>query len=199
MKTAIVDAGCGNLRSVARAVAEAGGDPVVTSDATIVAGAARVVMPGQGAFKDCMAGLAGGLGDAVRAHIAAGRPYFGICLGLQILFNESDEQGPCVGLGVLPGRVVRFRDAPGVKIPHMGWNSVSAGAAELPVARGTHFYFVHSFYGVPADAGAVALTADYAGVRFCAAVRHEAVWATQFHPEKSQRAGIELLRSFLCS
>ena len=203
---AVVDAGCGNLRSVERALAAAGATPVVTSDPAVVARADRVVVPGQGAFRDCMRGLGGGLDQAVREHIARGRPYLGICLGLQVLFEESDEQGPCAGLGLLRGRVVRFPAQPGLKIPHMGWNQVTPGPAAAAAdgggpapPAGEHFYFVHSYYVVPADTSAVALETEYGGVRFCAAVRKDNLYATQFHPEKSQRAGLALLRWFACA
>jgi len=198
---AVVDAGCGNLRSVEKALAAAGGAPVLTSDPERVAAASRLVVPGQGAFRDCMRGLAGGLGEAVRAHIVAGRPYLGICLGLQILFDESVEQEPCAGLGLVRGRVVRFAHGPGLKVLHMGWNQVEAGPAlgDAAVQEGQHFYFVHSYYVEPADRSLVALESEYAGLRFCAAVRRGNLLATQFHPEKSQRAGLELLRWFACS
>jgi glutamine amidotransferase len=198
---AVVDAGLGNLRSVAKSLAAVGGEPIVTSDPDVVARADRVVVPGQGAFRDCMAGLAGGLDEAVRAHIARGRPYLGICLGLQVLFGESEEQGPCAGLGVLPGRVTRLAPGPGAKLPHIGWNQVTPTAALRgpAIASGAHFYFVHSFCAAPADSGAVALTCEYAGASFCAAVQRDNLFATQFHPEKSQRAGLALLEWFVCS
>ena len=187
---AVVDAGSGNLRSVEKAIAVAGGAPVVTRDPDVVRRADRVVVPGQGAFRDCMNGLRSrGLDQAVRESIRGGKPYLGICLGMQVLFEESDEHGPCAGLGIFPGRVKRF-DAPGLKVPHMGWNDVQP--------TGRYFYFVHSYYAVPAREELVALWCDYGG-RFCAAVRHENVLATQFHPEKSQAAGLELLRGFVDS
>jgi glutamine amidotransferase len=200
---AVVDSGSGNLRSVAKALAAAGGAPVVTSDPEVVRKADRVVVPGQGAFRDCMNGLRGrGLEDAVREVIRAGRPYLGICLGLQVLFEESEEHGPCGGLGILPGRVVRF-DRPGLKVPHMGWNQViRARPHGDPVLEGVpdeaYVYFVHSYYVVPARDDLVALWCDYGG-RFCAAVRHENLFATQFHPEKSQKVGLALLAGFVAA
>ena len=202
---AVVDSGSGNLRSVEKALAHVGGRPVVTADPDVVRRADRVVVPGQGAFKDCLAGLAArGLEAAVREAIAAGRPYLGICLGLQILFDESEEQGPCRGLGLLAGRVVRLapRD-PAHKVPHMGWNQVrpaGAAAAADPMWRGLGdaewVYFVHSYHARPADPSVVALSTDYEG-ELCAAVRKDNVFACQFHPEKSQQVGLALLANFV--
>src|SRR5689334_14666535 len=150
---AIVDAGCGNLHSVEKALAAAGGSPRVTSDPEVVRRADRLVVPGQGAFRDCMTGLAAGLADAIREHLARARPYLGICLGLQVLFEESDEHGPCRGLGILPGRVERLPQRPGLKVPHMGWNQVRAArvGAPMPIRDGEYFYFVHSYVVVPAE------------------------------------------------
>jgi imidazole glycerol-phosphate synthase subunit HisH len=198
---AVVDSGTGNLRSVEKALAHAGGSPVVTSDPDVVRRAERVVVPGQGAFRDCLAGLrARGLDEAVREAIAAGRPYLGICLGLQVLFDESEEQGPTPGLGILPGRVVRFRPADrALKVPHMGWNEVRLRRPEplwRGIAEGAHVYFVHSYFAAPADPSIVRLEADYGGP-FAAAVRRDNVFACQFHPEKSQAVGLRLLASFV--
>jgi imidazole glycerol-phosphate synthase subunit HisH len=197
---AVVDSGSGNLRSVAKALERAGEAPVVTSDPEVVRRADRVVVPGQGAFGDCMAGLtAGGLADAVKEVIAAGRPYLGICLGLQVLFDESEEHGPVRGLGLLGGRVVAFTPRPGLKVPHMGWNAVSQRAGER-LWRGlpdpAYVYFVHSYHAVPDDARVTALSTDYGGP-VCAAVRHENLFATQFHPEKSGAVGLALLENFV--
>jgi glutamine amidotransferase len=197
----LVDAGGGNVRSVERALAAAGGEPTLTSDPAAVARAERLVVPGQGAFADCVRGLAGGLAEAIAGHVAHERPYLGICLGLQILFTESEEGGACSGLSLLPGRVRRLPEQPGRKIPHMGWNQVHArSAAALPgVADGAHFYFVHSYYVEPTEPEDIALSTNYDGFTFCAAVRRGNLFATQFHPEKSQRAGLALLEAFLCS
>jgi glutamine amidotransferase len=203
MSIAIVDSGYGNLRSVEKALAHAGGAPVITADPDVVRRADRVVVPGQGAFRDCVAGLkTRGLEEAVREAVRAGKPFLGICLGLQILFDESEEQGPCVGLGLLRGKVVRFRPSdPSLKVPHMGWNDVRV-RREDPMWRGipdgAFVYFVHSYYVVPEDPGVIALETDY-GVKFCAAVRKDNVFACQFHPEKSQRVGLALLANFVTS
>jgi imidazole glycerol-phosphate synthase subunit HisH len=202
---AIVDTGSGNLRSVEKALTLAGGRAFVTREASEVASADKVVVPGQGAFGACMAGLlrdGGGLRDAVLEAIRAGKPYLGICMGLQLLFASSEEEPGCAGLGVLPGKVVKFKIAPPLKVPHMGWNAChrSVGAAPAPVLGdtpdGTYFYFVHSFYPVPERSSDVALLSEH-GETFCAAVAHDNVFASQFHPEKSQRAGLTLLSRFV--
>ncbi len=200
---AVVDSGYGNLRSVEKALAHVGGAPVVTADPDVVRRADRVVVPGQGAFRDCVAGLASrGLEAAVREAVAAGKPFLGICLGLQVLFDESEEQGPCRGLGLLRGKVVKFRPADrALKVPHMGWNTVRVAQGTWdPMWRGiedgAYAYFVHSYYVVPEDRGVVALESDYGGA-FCAAVRWQNVFACQFHPEKSQRVGLQLLTNFV--
>ncbi len=204
-RIAIVDPGSGNLRSVEKALALAGGDAFVTRDADQVAGADKVVVPGQGAFGACMAGLmrdGGSLRDAVLSAIRAGKHYLGICMGLQLLFPSSEEEPGCAGLGVLPGKVVRFKIAPPLKVPHMGWNACQrppAGAASpllADTADDTYFYFVHSYYPVPDDTRDVALVAEH-GQRFCAAVARDNLFACQFHPEKSQRAGLSLLARFV--
>lgn len=190
---ALVDSGRGNLRSVEKALAAAGMQPTRTSDPDTVRRADRIVVPGQGAFADAMSALVeGGLDQAIKEHIATGKPYLGICLGLQLLFDESDEHGVSSGLGVLPGRVERI-PAPGLKIPHMGWNDVRATRAD-PVldADGQHFYFVHSYAAVPAQPAVTVLECDY-GSPLCAAIRTDNITACQFHPEKSQDSGIALL------
>jgi glutamine amidotransferase len=200
---AIVDTGSGNLRSVAKALAHVGGAPTITSDPELVRRADRVVVPGQGAFGAFVRGMHDrGLEDALREVIAGGRPFLGICLGLQVLFDESEEQGPVPGLGVLPGRVLRFRPASAAhKVPHMGWNQVRrAGAGSDPllagIPDGTWFYFVHAYYAAPGRPADVALTCEYE-VSFAAAVRRDNVFACQFHPEKSQAAGLRLLANFV--
>ncbi len=204
-RIAIVDTGSGNLRSVEKALASVGGDGVVTGDADQVAAADKVVLPGQGAFGAYMAGLTrdgGALQEAVLAAIRAGRPYLGICMGLQALFDGSEEEPGCAGLGVLRGQVVRFRVSAPFKVPHMGWNACRRNAgAPVPALLagtpdGTYFYFVHSYYPVPDDPREVALTSQH-GESFCAAVARDNLFACQFHPEKSQRAGLALLSRFV--
>ncbi len=198
-RIAVADLGSGNLRSVAKALTAVGAEVVVSADADVVARADKLVVPGQGAFGACAAGLdrgGGALRQAVLDFIGAGRPFFGICIGMQLLFGNSEENPEASGLGILPGRVRRFADHPGLKIPHMGWNRTQRGpAAGEGVADGAFFYFVHSYYPEPTRAEDVALTTDY-GAPFCAAVARDNVFATQFHPEKSQAAGLALLRRF---
>lgn len=202
---AIVDVCSGNLRSVERAIATAGGDVAVTRDADVVRRADKIVVPGQGAFGVFMRGLAErGLGDAVREAIASGRPYLGICLGMQVLFDASEEQGPCPGLGVVPGRVVRLRPAdPRVKVPHIGWNRIARCRPDprpdpllAGIADGAHVYFDHSYHAVPADPALVVLGAEH-GLPLTAAIRSGNLFACQFHPEKSQAVGLRLLRNFV--
>ncbi len=204
-RVAVVDTGSGNLRSVEKALERAGGDPVITSDPSVVAGADKVVVPGQGAFGGCVAGLergGGALRQAVLESVRKGKPYFGICLGLQVLFDGSEEDPSCKGLGLLPGKVVRFKANPPLKVPHMGWNACGRGPAvtRTKVLADTPdqawFYFVHSYFPAPSDPADVALAAEH-GVRFCAAVARDNIFATQFHPEKSQAAGLGLLTRFI--
>ena len=208
MSAAIVvaDLGSGNLRSVEKALAAVGANVTVSADADVVGRADRLVVPGQGAFGACAAGLdrgGGAMRQAVLDAIGAGRPFFGICIGMQLLFDSSEENPEARGLGVLPGRVRRFADRPGLKIPHMGWNRTQRGPAAAggpagAVPDGSCFYFVHSYFPDPARAEDVALSSEH-GVGFCAAVGRENVFGCQFHPEKSQAAGLSLLRSFVAA
>jgi glutamine amidotransferase len=196
---AVIDSGSGNLRSVERAILASGGKPQVTADPEVVVKAGRIVVPGQGAFGDCVANLRErGLDQAIAEVIKGGRPYFGICLGLQILFAESAECSGSLGLDILAGQVRRF-DASVGKVPHMGWNSVTAPRT-IPmlsdIPQDTYFYFTHSYYALPKNDGIVALRSDYGG-SFVAAIQHENIFACQFHPEKSQGAGLRLLRNFV--
>lgn len=197
----IADLGLGNLRSVARAVQRAGGEPTLTADPDALRKAARVIVPGQGAFRDCGAALARGFGEALREVIAAGKPYLGLCLGMQLLFEESEEAPGAPGLAHFAGKVVRFagdlRDretGERLKVPHMGWNRVEGAHRLLP--QSGWFYFVHSYYCVPKDASVVVGRAEY-GSEFCAAVARDNVFACQFHPEKSQAEGHLMLQRFL--
>jgi len=198
---AVVDYGMGNLRSVAKALERVGGEVVVTADHALIDAANAVVLPGVGAFGRCMENLlAAGLEEPVRKAARSGKPFLGICVGMQILFEESEEFGPVRGLGILPGRVRRFVPHEGArKIPHMGWNSLQI-AHRVPVLRGvadgSHVYFVHSYYVVAADPSIVAATTTY-GVPFAACVARGNLFATQWHPEKSQKVGLHLLANFV--
>lgn len=194
---AIVDYGAGNLKSVAKAFEFLGVDALLTDDPEVVRDACAVVLPGVGAFRSGYEGLcARGLVAPLRDSIEAGKPFLGICLGLQLLFEESEEDGPAPGLGILKGRVVRF--GTGRKVPHMGWNQIIR-RKDPPMLDGigddTFFYFVHSYHVVPEDASIVATETDYGG-RFCSSVAVDNLFACQFHPEKSQRWGLRLLENF---
>jgi glutamine amidotransferase len=194
----LIDHGAGNLRSVVRALETVGATVVVSSDPTVVAASGRVVLPGQGAFADCMDRLRErDLDTVLIRHIASGRPYLGICLGLQVLFERGYEHGLHDGLGVLKGECVAMTPSPGVKIPHMGWNQVACreGAAVGGIESGSWFYFVHSYCVKPAQAYTCGSTTH--GESFVSAVEHENILAVQFHPEKSQQSGLELLRRFV--
>lgn len=200
---AVVDYGAGNLRSVAKALERSGLTARVTGDPSSVRAADAVVLPGAGAFADAMTSLrAKSLDEAVVDSIASGRPYLGLCLGLQVLFEASEEHGSNPGLGLFPGRVERFPelDPSGepLRVPHIGWNTVRFSGdhpilAKLPAED--CFYFVHSYRAVPADDSALVGRVDYGG-EFAAAVARDNVFAVQFHPEKSQSAGKRLLDAF---
>lgn len=196
----IVDYGSGNLRSVQKAFERLGTAALITDDPNVVAEADRLVLPGVGAFGDAMSELrARGLVTPILNHIRADRPFFGICMGLQLLFETGWEGGRQAGLGVLAGDVARFELPAGMKVPHMGWNTVAwRGGHRLGAAGGAdeYFYFVHSFHARPAEASVVAATTDYGG-EFCSAVSRGRLFATQFHPEKSQAVGLRLLQEFL--
>jgi glutamine amidotransferase len=196
----VVDLGAGNLRSVARALERAGAVPTITADPDAVLRAERVVVPGQGAFRDAAIALERGFGPALREVIARGTPYLGLCIGMQLLFDDSEEAPGKRGLGVLGGSVKRFApdlagpDGARLKVPHMGWNEVRGSHRYLP-ERGW-FYFVHSYYCAPTDASLVVGTASY-GQPFCAAIARDNLFACQFHPEKSQGEGHALLSRFI--
>jgi glutamine amidotransferase len=198
---AIVDYGMGNLRSVQKGFERVGVRADVTRDAAVIARAPGVVLPGVGAFGACMDNLrAYGLVDPVRRVIERGTPFLGICLGLQLLFEESEEFGPVAGLGVLRGRCVRFRerDDPDFRIPHMGWNQITKRQAVAPLAGiedGAFVYFVHSYYVEPRDPALIATVTDYGG-EFVSAIALDTLFACQFHPEKSQRTGLRILANF---
>jgi len=197
---AIIDYGMGNLRSVHKGFERVGVAAQVTRDVAAIERADGVVLPGVGAFGACMDNLREyGLVDVVRKVVERGTPFLGICLGLQLLFEESEEFGPVPGLGLLRGRVVRFRPSDAeLRVPHMGWNQIRARQDAAPlrgVADGSFVYFVHSYYVEPADPGIIATTTDYGG-EFVSAIARDNLFACQFHPEKSQAIGLAMLRNF---
>jgi glutamine amidotransferase len=202
----ILDYGMGNLRSVHRAFLAAGADAAIVAHPHEMVGRQALVFPGQGAIVDTMRLLeTRGWTGFLRDWIAGDRPFFGICLGMQALFEHSEE-GATDGLAIFPGMVRRFSFplASGIKIPHMGWNTVVFRPPADPMlaglsAAGEQFYFVHSYYVVPADDGCVWGSTDYGGLAFCSAIRRGRLFATQFHPEKSQSKGLQLYRNFVDS
>jgi glutamine amidotransferase len=218
---ALIDYGSGNLRSAEKALARAGADVRIVNRREDVLAADAVVLPGVGAFGDCVRNLEElGLADAIREFIAMERPFLGICVGLQMLFESGEESPGVRGLGVLPGRVPRF-PAGKLKVPHMGWNQLRIRRADCPLLQGVsavgrvpsrgggesaasgdaayngpYVYFVHSYYGQPRDNSVVAATTDY-GVEFASVIWAGNVFATQFHPEKSQAIGLRMLKNFV--
>lgn len=204
---AVIDYDMGNLRSVANALKFIGAEVAVTREPSLIESASHVVLPGVGAFKDCMSNLINfGLVDPVLKAIDTGKPFLGICLGLQILFEEGLEFGPHQGLGVLKGQVVRFdehmeeSDGAPLKIPHMGWNDIKIekeSALLKGIPEGSYFYFVHSYYARPNEPEGVNLTTTEYGLRFTSAVEVGNIMALQFHPEKSQGLGLKILENFI--
>jgi glutamine amidotransferase len=196
---AIIDYGMGNLRSVQKGFERMGHAATIASDAAALADASKLVLPGVGAFRDAIAALESrNLVEPIRASIAAGKPFLGICLGLQLLFDRSFEDGEYQGLGVIPGDVVKFDVPKEYKVPHMGWNQVRFRRRPpifAGIDDGAHFYFVHSYYVVPRDASIVAAETDYPRP-FCSSIWRDNLFATQFHPEKSQDAGLRVLKNF---
>ena len=194
---AIVDYGMGNLKSVEKGFKKVGIDAIVTSNPKAVDDANAIVLPGVGAFRDCIRNLSDlSLTEAVITSINKGKPFLGICLGLQVLFSESEEFGTCKGLDIFRGKVVRFQE--GLKVPHMGWNTVkiiNRPPILSDIEDNSFFYFVHSFYVVPEDKGIIATTTDY-GTTFTSMVWKDNIFATQFHPEKSQDLGLKVLAGF---
>ncbi|MEZ4601524.1 MAG: imidazole glycerol phosphate synthase subunit HisH [Syntrophotaleaceae bacterium] len=200
----IIDYGMGNLRSVQKGFEKVGFDARVTDDPKLIEGADRLVLPGVGAFQDCMDNLRdGGFIEPILRHVDSGKPFLGICLGLQLLFTESEEFGLHQGLDIIPGRVRRFPaelQSAGVplKVPHMGWNQIdirSQSPLFQGLAGGESVYFVHSYYVDPEDRAVVSSTTDY-GMTFCSSIWRDNVMATQFHPEKSQQVGLRILENF---
>lgn len=202
MKVALIDYGAGNLRSVANALRELGVEPLIAAAPEFLTDATHLILPGVGSFGDCMAQLEKrGLVPAIREWVAAGKPYLGICLGYQILFDSSEETPGVRGLGVVPGTVRRFKEAPGLKIPHMGWNSVVPRKPEsgnwTGLGADPYFYYVHSYFPVPDNDDVIAAQTTYGEDTFAAAIELPNLLACQFHPEKSQDAGLRLIRNFL--
>ncbi len=198
---AVIDYGMGNLRSVAKAFLKIGAEIIVTDNPEDVKRAEAIVLPGVGAFPDCMRNLQErGLIDPLLRSIEKGKPYLGICLGLQILFDESEEFGLNRGLGIIHGRVKRFRfQDSSLKIPHMGWNNIRI-LKDSPLFKyipdGSYFYFVHSYYVVPGDRDVIASETEYGEV-FTSSIWKDNIMATQFHPEKSQSLGLKVLKGFM--
>jgi len=204
---AVIDYGMGNLRSVQKALEFVGAKVVVTHDPDLILNADSVVLPGVGSFKDCMSNLKElNLIDPIRNFIDGGKPFLGICLGLQVLFEESEEYGPVAGLGILPGKVVKFsrnisetKNGQLIKVPHMGWNKIEVKKKD-PLFENIdviapYFYFVHSYYVVPKDKNMVATVTNY-GIEFVSGIQYKNIYAFQFHPEKSQTMGLALLERF---
>jgi len=199
---ALIDYGSGNLRSAQKALLKVGADVRVVSRPDELADARAVVLPGVGAFDDCVNALQKQeLLEASRKFIQSGRPFLGICVGYQALFEKSEEFNSCAaGLGIFKGKVVRFSEQPGLKIPQIGWNQIELAKTDCPIFRGipsgSHVYFVHSFFPSPVDMSIVASRTTH-GETFASAVWRDNVYATQFHPEKSQSVGLQLLKNFV--
>lgn len=198
-KVVIVDYGMGNLRSVSKAFEKVGAKVTVSDKPKDIARAGKLVVPGVGAFGDAMAELKSRrLIEPIKEFVAGGKPFLGLCLGLQLIFSKSEEGGSIKGLGLIKGKVVRFRSAK-LKIPHMGWNQLS-GINGCPLLKkipeGSYVYFVHSYYADPSGKDCVAAWTDY-GVRFPSVICSDNIYATQFHPEKSQQTGLNILRNFI--
>jgi len=195
---AIIDYGMGNLRSVQAGLEYVGQKNFITDDPKKILDAPAVVLPGVGAFADAIERLERtGLGDAFRESVDSGKPCLGICLGLQLLFSESEEGGLYRGLDIVSGRVIRFSNQ--LKVPHMGWNQINIKKPDMPIFQdiqdGSYMYFVHSYYVQPEDESVIAATTDY-GIDFTSIIAKDNLFATQFHPEKSQKIGLQMLRNF---
>ncbi|MDE3067560.1 MAG: imidazole glycerol phosphate synthase subunit HisH [Verrucomicrobiota bacterium] len=199
---ALLDYGSGNLRSAQKALLKVGAEVKIAQAPGDIAGAGAMVLPGVGAFDDCINALRRQeLLEAAREFIRSGKPFLGICVGYQALFERSEEFNSCAaGLGIFQGSVVRFPDKSGLKVPQIGWNQIEIARPDCPIFRGvpngSYVYFVHSFFPRPADDSIVATRTEYGGT-FASSVWRENVFATQFHPEKSQRVGLQLLKNFV--
>ena len=201
---AVIDYGMGNLRSVHKGLEKAGHDARVTSSPQAIRDAGALVLPGVGAFRDCIRSLEKlNLIEPILQSVRSGKPFLGICLGLQVLFTESEEFGTTPGLNLIPGRVVRFaqdhtQGTERLKIHHIRWNTITL-RRKMPIFNGVEdgsfFYFVHSYYVVPDDASAIATTTGY-GIEFASSIQKDNIFACQFHPEKSQEVGLRLLQNF---
>lgn len=196
---AIINYEMGNLRSVQKALEKLGREATVTDDPAALATAQKLILPGVGAYADAMAALRQReLVEPIRAAIAAGTPTLGICLGMQLLFDKSYEDGEHQGLGIVAGEVRRFELPNEYKVPHMGWNQIikqTDSPLYQGIDTGAYFYFVHTYYCAPSDPAVIATTTDYGG-EFCSSIELDNLWATQFHPEKSQKVGLKLLENF---
>ncbi|MBN2097116.1 MAG: imidazole glycerol phosphate synthase subunit HisH [Candidatus Omnitrophica bacterium] len=199
---AVVDYGLGNLRSVSKALEGVGAKVSITNQTQDLARASAIVLPGVGAFQRAMENLTQlNIIPAILTAIKQGKPFLGICLGLQVLFSQSEEHGQCKGLGIIPGKVKKF--APGVKIPHMGWNNIKLKIKNEKlkmnlfenIPDNSYFYFVHSYYVEPKDKSVIAATTEYAR-DFVSAVNKDNIWGVQFHPEKSEKLGLKILENF---
>jgi glutamine amidotransferase len=199
-KVILIDAGTGNLRSVQKALESIGADVERTDDPKQVLSGERVVLPGVGAFGDFMSGLRSrGLESPVKEITQRGTPLLGICVGMQALFEVGEEMGQHAGLGLLPGRVMRFAESLSVKVPHTGWNQAQVqNDARLfdQIETNAYLYFNHSYYCQPADPADIAAVTDY-GINYACSVQHENIYGVQFHPEKSQAVGLQILKNFL--
>jgi glutamine amidotransferase len=203
----VLDYGMGNLRSVQKGFEAVGHKVKVSNDPEVVGNAKAIVLPGVGAFQDCMDNLKNlNLVEPIKHCVSSKKPFLGICLGFQLLFTESEEFGNCKGLGLLPGKVFRFPDnfnlpqknGDRIKIPHMGWNSISKKKRNFllkDISEGSYFYFVHSYYVAPEDKEIISTTTNY-GIEFVSGICREKVFAFQFHPEKSQLLGLKILKNF---
>ena len=198
--TAIIDYDAGNIKSVEKAFLSMGEEAVITRDREVILGADRVILPGVGSFGDAMEELhAYGLVEVIHEVVRRGKPFLGICLGLQLLFERSDESDGVPGLGLLPGEILKIPDTPGLKIPHIGWNSLrfpNRGRLFEGIQEDAYVYFVHSYYLKAADEGIVTATTEY-GTLIHASVEKDNIFACQFHPEKSSEVGLQILKNFI--